>query len=186
MALPPIYSPNSSPIDNAIKLSLSAIDFSAFGTSVLTRGAKGIYYWAQAASQTVNYAASLRMLLRNYSNSLVNYSYTGTFNGPITLKSVTINFLISTANLTSGGVTVSKTTFPANNTVTAPTVVDMLPSAALAVAFQTDLYQTVLTPANTNIECLATDLLTTEAIIVTPASSTFRLYGMTLNFNYNI
>jgi hypothetical protein len=186
MATPPIYKPsNTSLIQQHARLFLGATDFTAFGTSVLTRGAKGIYYWAQAASETVEYVASLKTLLRNFTPAPVNYSYANP-SGPLSLNSVTAQFLISTANLTSGSVGVSKSTFPATGTGTAPTVTDILAPAALPVAFATNLQATVLTPANPAILPLSTDELDAEVIIVTPASSTFRLYGLLFDFMYNL
>ena len=74
---PPIYSPNSSVITQVGKLYLAAQDFSAFGTATLTREAKGKYYWSVPASGTVQLAASLKTLLRDFNTANVNYQYKG-------------------------------------------------------------------------------------------------------------
>jgi len=188
MAKPPIYTPSSSLIQQTAKLFLAAPDFSAFGTATLTREAKGKYYWSIPASGTVQLAASLSTILRNFRSAVVNYQFKGVDQGALSLKSVTANYLITVANATSGAVTLSATTFPADNTVTTPTVIDLLAAAqgALSTGFRANLYQTVLTPANTGLLPLATDELTAEVIFVTPASSVIRFYGLALDLNYNI
>ena len=188
MAKPPIYTPSSSLIQQTAKLFVGAPEFQAFGTATLTREAKGKYYWSIPASGTVQLAADIKAILRNFRSAVVNYQYKGIDNGSISLKSVTANYLITVANATSGAVTLSATTFPADNTVTTPTVVDLLAAAqgALQTAFRANLYQTVLTPANTGLLPLSTDQLSAEVIFVTPASSVIHFYGLALDLNYNI
>lgn len=188
MAIPPIYTPSSSLIQQAAKIFIGANQFSAFGTATLTREAKGKYYWSIPASGTVQLAATLTTILRNYRSAVVNYQFNGTDQAPFSLKSVTANYLITVANATSGAVTVSRTSFPADNTVITPTVVDLLAAAqgALATGFRANLYQTKLTPANTTLLPLSTDEISAEVIFVTPASSIIRFYGLDLDLNYNV
>jgi hypothetical protein len=183
---PPIYTPTGSLIQQSAKLFLGATDFLASGTATFTREAKGKYYWAVGASQTVQLAADLTTILRNFRPANINYQYKGVESGPLTLTSVTAEYLVSVANLTSATISVSKTTYPADNTATTASTVDLLAPANLSVGFRANLYQTVLTPTNQAILPASTDQLTAELIVVTPVSSTFRFYGILLDLNYNV
>lgn len=186
MAIPPIYKPsNTSLIQQKARLFLGATDFTAFGTSVLTRTAKGNYNWAQAASLTVNYVASLKALLRSFTPAPVNYNYSQA-SGPLSINSVAAIYKVGTLALTSATVSVSKTTYPATGTSATLGITDLLAPTAVPLAVSANVVQAQLTPANPALLPLNTDELTAEVIIVTPATSTFVFYGLLFDLMYNL
>jgi hypothetical protein len=186
MAGPPIYSPNLSPIQQKAKIFISALDFVPSGTSVLTRGAKGIWYWAQAASQTVTYGANLRAILRNYTSAVVNYGITEAKNAPLSLIDVIAYYLSAAVAPTTLTVGITDTTYPASGVATAPTVVDLLAPAALTPTINADIYATKVVPTNTGLLANSNDELLAEVAVVTPTGGTFRLYGLLVELNYNV
>jgi hypothetical protein len=178
----PIYSnTQQSIIQRSARLFLGASDFVAIGTSVLTRTAKGNISWNQASSLTVHYEANLRLALRNLTPALVNYAYNGTPNGGVSITAATAIYSVGTLALTSATLGISKSTWPATLTGTVPVVVDLLAPTALTLATNADIYQVTVTPANPSILPLNSDEIITELSIVTPATSTFILYGVFLD-----
>lgn len=185
---PSIYSPSSNQVQKKMSLFLAATDFNVSGTATLTRGAKGIWYWAQGASLTVDYAANLNQVVQNYVSALINYGLTpATYpNAEIGIDSATAMYLVSTASLTSATLGVSSSVFPTSGVAAAPTVTDLLTPTALPLVFGANLYSSQVAPANNGLLAYPNSELLTELVIVTPASSTFRLYGVLLSLLYNI
>jgi hypothetical protein len=182
----PIYSPNSSPVTQHARLFLGATDFIASGGAVLTRGAKGKWYWAVAASQTVYFAAALKTILRTFNNSVVNYAYAGKNNAPLSLSNITACYLSSAVAPTTLTVGLTQVDFPATGTATTPTVTDLLAPTALTATINADLYATVVTPANNALLPYNTSELIAEVAVVTPGGGTFQLHGLILDLVYNV
>jgi hypothetical protein len=182
-----IYSPSSSTIHQMASLFLGATDFQASGTATLTRTAKGNWNWAVGNSETVYLAAALKTILRDYISSVVNYSYTGTKQAPLSLKTVTAYYSIGTADATTLTVGITDTAYPASGTATAPTsITDLLAATALTKTHATDMYAVQVTPTNTALLPNASDELIAEIEVVTPGTGTFVFYGLLLQLEYNV
>jgi hypothetical protein len=104
------------------------------------------------------------------------------------LLSFDVIYQISTANLTSQSLRVDQSNF-VNGQVMAPTVVLAAGTNGLAVAFSANQYVTLVTlPTAQQIYRISEDSeLWIELTVVTPVSSTFKLYGfdLDLEINYN-
>lgn len=174
--MPAPYSPlpSQNEIRQSRMLFLGANRFSVSGTSTLTRSAKGIYYWVQAASLTVNYFANLDLPFINFNPARLNYAQNNQNYANFALRSVTALYLAAGAALTSATIGVNESTYGAAAT---PTVVDVIAPSALLLPTNANIQAVTITPSNNKLIPFNPAEINIEAIFQTAAGATLQFYG---------
>jgi hypothetical protein len=181
------------------------------GAVTLTRSAPGVYYFAQAASLTVNFFLPLSTLLQRtgYFPKSVLQEQFGAAVGPedvrgfppftgaseltpvtapwpkgIEINDVTLVYGITGAALTSQTPSLESTLF-ANNAAPVATSVPL--TGALATATQTQPYVTKMTVNSPAFTVADLTGLFFDLVVVTAASGAYNLYGAFVHatFNFN-
>jgi len=183
--------------------------FFATTAPTLTRAAAGNYYNAMTSSQTVTAVAPLSAIFQRTGYKIADQEQFGGAYGPgpaagnppftgatqltplsayipkgIQIGDITLCYGITTANLTSQTMTLSKALF-ANTTAVSVTAMTLSTATALATLSTTNPYVTkiaVSSPAYTVADLTA---MTIENTIVIPASCVYNLYGAFVHCTFN-
>ena len=139
----PYTNPSQSQLQQKRKIFLGADKFASFGVGTLTRGGKGNFYQALAASATAQLITSLSLPITDYASGKINYKNTGSMNGDLAFNSVTVFYLVAAAAITLATVGVSQTTF---GNASVPFVTDLIAPTPLPLLINTNIQQATVTP----------------------------------------
>lgn len=117
--------------------------------------------------------------------TVYNQSVTGVQTMGISIASINVLYKVTTANLTSASVTVTKTVWPTDNSAAVPVVTNVLAASNLTLVQRANIYNTAAVVTDTAMFAAANTEILAEINVVTPASSIFDLYGIVVNLNYN-